>query len=191
MDVQKLGIKFFLHDDASVEGAELIPIFHRWIQTRAVDGLLIDVVDYSHVAHGPGILLVAHEGTYGMDAGGDHMGMTYCSRGHDQAPSPQRLVEVCKRALLACQRLESEPLLGDRVRFRGDGFSVFANDRLRAANTEPNAQALVSLAGGLAERVFTDAEWTATPERVNHDRLAVSVATSRPESLPTLISRLP
>ena len=41
-------------------------MFHRWIQTRAVDGLLIDVADYTHLKDGPQVLLAGHEGNYSM-----------------------------------------------------------------------------------------------------------------------------
>ena len=63
MEVHRLGIKFFAADPVSIRLEDFIPIFHGWIQKQMLDGhLLIDIHDYSHIHHGPGILLVAHEG---------------------------------------------------------------------------------------------------------------------------------
>ncbi len=53
-DLQRIGLKFFFEGtgEATRKGAaplrprDFIPVFHGWIQTHAVDGLLIDVADY-------------------------------------------------------------------------------------------------------------------------------------------------
>ena len=52
-NLQRIALKIFLDDESVLEPADVIQVFHRWIQTRAVDGLLIDVADYSHMATGP------------------------------------------------------------------------------------------------------------------------------------------
>ena len=74
-DLHRIGIKIASADGA-LPARELVPVFHRWIQTGAVPGhLLIDVADYDHVPEGPGILLVAHEGNLGMDLIGGTLGL--------------------------------------------------------------------------------------------------------------------
>ena len=66
-DLHRIGIKIPC-TDAAFPTRELVPVFHRWIQTGAIPGhLLVDVADYDHVPEGPGILLVAHEGNLGID----------------------------------------------------------------------------------------------------------------------------
>ena len=66
-DLQRIVVKFHLDDGSPVELDKVIPVFHRWIQTGAVEGLLIDVADYSHVPQGPGVMLIAHEGNYALE----------------------------------------------------------------------------------------------------------------------------
>jgi len=56
-NLQRIALKIFLDDESLLEPGDVIPVFHRWIQTQAVDGLLIDVADYSHVHHGPGVVV--------------------------------------------------------------------------------------------------------------------------------------
>ena len=49
MEFRKLAVKFFAEDPGAVQLKEFIPVLHRWIQERRVEGTLIDVADYSHL----------------------------------------------------------------------------------------------------------------------------------------------
>jgi hypothetical protein len=55
MDSSKLIIKLYADDrSADFNAKDAVPIFHSWIQSRAIaDHLLIDVADYTHVPDGP------------------------------------------------------------------------------------------------------------------------------------------
>ena len=74
-DLQRVALKVFLTDDSVLDPRDAIPVFHRWIQTHAVDGLLIDVADYAHLPTGPTVLLVAHEGHYSLDRTHGRLGL--------------------------------------------------------------------------------------------------------------------
>ena len=154
MDSHKLIVKFFARDAAPVPLAEFVPVFHGFIQQKALpDHLLIDVADYQHVHHGPGIVLVAHEGNFYTDTGEGRLGLMY----QRKQPVPgadtlrDRLAHVAAAALRACVRLEEEPALGGRVQFRTDELLFRVNDRLLAPNTpetfaavEPDLRAFLS-----------------------------------------------
>src|SRR5581483_1646097 len=79
MDSHKLAVKFFIEDPSGLKTDEdFVPVFHRWIQTRAIaDHQLIDVADYAHVKEGPGTLLVSHEANFHADLGGGRLGLLY------------------------------------------------------------------------------------------------------------------
>ena len=49
-NLQRIVLKIFLDEESVLEPSDVIPVFHPWIQTQAVDGLLIDVADYTHMA---------------------------------------------------------------------------------------------------------------------------------------------
>ena len=133
---QKLGLKIFLEEPVRAETREFIPVFHSWIQNQEVDGhLLIDVHDYSHVHRGPGILLVAHEGNFSLDQAEDRPGLLYCCKQDLDGTREQCIREVFRQTLLACSRLESDPVLGGRVRFHTREMLFMANDRLHTPNT--------------------------------------------------------
>jgi len=136
MDLNRFAIKIFAAEPMEVELPELIPIFHRWIQTHAVEGLLIDVADYSHVVDGPGILLIGHEANYAFDRSGGRSGLLYARKRPIEGPLAERLYRSTDLALRACRELERAPELAGRLKFRGDQLAVVANDRLLAPNTE-------------------------------------------------------
>lgn len=154
MDSHKLIVKFFAQDSASVALSEFVPVFHGFIQNHAIpDHLLIDVADYQHVHHGPGILLAAHEANFYTDMGEGRLGLLY-QRKQLIAGAPglrDRLAQVATAALRACVRLEEEPALAGRVRFQTDEMVFRINDRLLAPNTpetfrdiQPNLRSFVS-----------------------------------------------
>jgi hypothetical protein len=148
MQSLKYDLKLFLHDAVSVDLETFIPLFHGWIQDQRLQELLIDVADYRHVHHGPGVVLIAHDAHYAMDMAQGRLGLLY-SRRRETHPSRQALRNVTDRlrsvfhcALTACQELETDPALQGRLRFRGDELLLRLNDRLRAPNTAASYHAL-------------------------------------------------
>jgi hypothetical protein len=96
--------------------------------------LLIDVHDYSHVHHGPGILLVAHEGNFSMDETDGRLGLVYIRK------QPGSLSETVQTAFAAAKILEAE----QGVKFDTGTFEVFCNDRL----CTPTAAEIAEATGG-------------------------------------------
>ena len=132
---QRLGLKILLEEPLRAEAREFIPVFHSWIQNQAVEGhLLIDVHDYSHVHRGPGILLVAHEGNFSLDQGDNRPGLLYYRKQDLDGNREECIRDVFRQTLLACSRLESDPVLGGRVRFHTREMLLLANDRLHTPN---------------------------------------------------------
>jgi hypothetical protein len=134
MDLYKIGAKIFVTNPQTVNLRDFIPVFHGWIQQQKVAGhLLIDVHDYSHVHHGPGILLVAHEGNFSMDQEGGRLGLFYYRKRPLEDGFEANLKSVTETALQACKLLESEPKL-DGLKFNTTEILVIANNRLLAPN---------------------------------------------------------
>jgi hypothetical protein len=129
MTTHKIGIKFFFSGPATKPLAEYIPVFHGWIQQQALPGhLLIDVHDYSHVHHGPGILLVAHEANLSVDEAEGRRGLLYLRK---QPASPPEILAAARQAA----NLLGEPYDATR-------FEVFVNDRLAPVAAADLATAL-------------------------------------------------
>ena len=78
MDLQKFGVKLFFNTNGSYSSKDFVPVFHNWIQDKAIDNhLLIDVTDYSHIPDGPGVMLIAHEGNFSLDQESQQPGIMY------------------------------------------------------------------------------------------------------------------
>jgi hypothetical protein len=134
MESSKLAVKFFVGGESRPAPKAFIPVFHHWIQTHAIDHhLLIDVANYDHVASGPGVALIAHEGNFSTDLDGG-LGLLYVRKTLLQGDFEQRLRQTLRIALEACRKLEEETLLKG-VQFRTDGPVFQINDRLLAPNT--------------------------------------------------------
>ena len=161
MDIQSAGIKFFVADPKGADLEPVLGIFHGWIQEegrglpahdtalpqtgslpRAGKELLIDVADYRHVQHGPGVVLVAHEANYSMDNTGGRLGLLYQRKASMNGDVQKRLRQVARAALLACQRIESEPALEGSVKFEGQELQLVINDRMLAPNSAETFAAL-------------------------------------------------
>jgi hypothetical protein len=191
MELHKIGVKVFADEDTHIDPLELIPVFHRWIQNRALEDMLIDVADYSHVHAGPGILLVAHEGNYGFDETDNRRGLVYYSK-HPLAGGPSaRLATVCRKTLIACQRLEREtPELQGRLRFKGEALQIFSNDRLVAPNTDETAAAFQPVLEDLLTRLYPDGNTRIAREPNPRKRFALTVEDAEPVTVDTLLDRL-
>jgi hypothetical protein len=136
MDPLRLNLKLFVTDAPSLRPAELAPIFHGWIQRRELaPDLLIDVADYSHVADGPGVVLIAHEGHYAFDALQGQLGFSYSLRRAKVAAGFEPALRYGLRQLLTgVNLLLHEPSLQGRLQFDMQRLKLQINDRLRAPN---------------------------------------------------------
>jgi hypothetical protein len=192
----KYDLKLFLHEASRVELGEFIPVFHRWIQDQVLDELLIDVADYRHVHHGPGVVLIAHDAHYAMDMAEGRLGLLYSRRRatHASRSTPHRLEDrlasVLQCALTACQQLEAEPALDGQCRFRGDVLLLRCNNRLHAPNT-PEAyddlrQHLVPLLAMLYPDQPVEIEHVGEPTAL----LTVAIRATENPSVGTLLTRL-
>ena len=190
MQIDRFGVKFFCAEGGDVPLPEFIPIFHRWIQTTALAETLIDVADYSHVPSGPGVILVAHEGVFGVDETGGRRGLVYYLRRPFAGSLGDGLKAVTRTALGACERLAAEAEMQDRVAFRGEELQVFAHDRLHAPNTEATASAFQPTLQELLAALYPGVECRLAHELDPKERFAITVTAPGQVSTAALLERL-
>ncbi len=139
----QLELKFFAEEDRMPPPSELVAVFHRWIQVRRLpDELLIDVADYSHVHHGPGVVLVGHETFYAIDQAEGRPGLLCRPRRFASREGPSRLRELFRRALRVRVLLQEEPTVGGGFRFRNDEMRLRIHDRRDAPNRKATYEAV-------------------------------------------------
>ena len=138
MQLQKFGVKLFLNTNKNYESKDFIPVFHSWIQNKAVeDHLLIDVADYSHIQDGPGVMLVAHEGNFSLDQESLQPGIMYMRKTKIKGDFIQRFNNVLTTTIETANRLCKNNIIKD-VHFKNNSFRFIANDRLFAEHTTEN-----------------------------------------------------
>jgi hypothetical protein len=140
--MQHLNIKLFVEDSSEIKLADAIAVFHRWIQTNAVPGLLIDVADYSHVVNGPGVVLIGHEAYYSLDQGKGRLGFLYQRKARAEGTDVENLRAAFGIARAAAALLEQEPEFAGKLRFRQDRLAITLNDRLLYPHTKETWEAV-------------------------------------------------
>ena len=138
MDLQKFGVKLFFNTNANYSSKNFVPVFHNWIQNKAIDDhLLIDVADYSHIPDGPGVMLIAHEGNFSLDQESQQPGIMYMRKTEITGRFTKRFNTVLSTVIKAANRLGDNDV-NKRVDFNPNSFRFIANDRLYAENTADN-----------------------------------------------------
>lgn len=190
MDLHKIGIKFFTVDGNEIDILKLIPMYHRWIQQNALEDLLIDVADYSHVPGGPGVMLIAHEGNYALDETDRERGVLYYSKRPLKGDLPDRLAQVASKALKAAQLMSGDAELEGALKVPGNRLEFFANDRLTAPNTDAAYTELEPALVSFLNRLYAGAPYTVVRDTDPQERLSVRVEAKGEVALETLLARL-
>jgi hypothetical protein len=198
IELQHVNVKLLLKD-ADVNLDSLIPVFHSWIQDQVFDELLLDVADYRHVHHGPGLMLIGHEADYSVDNTDGLLGVRYNRKAPLAGSNLDRLVHATRSALNACQRLESDTRLNEKVSFNGQDLQLIVNDRLLAPNNDSTRRAAAPDFERLASKLFrqaeADPELSAVAYSLSFDTdprrlLSATIHSSRPFSTGELLNNL-
>ena len=107
---KRLAVKFFVDSSSEVQLERFIELFHRFIQEQSVLGLLVDVADYAHVPHGPGVILIGHDVDYAIDATGGRAGLLTTRKHYDE--QSESLADVLRdtitKAVVAVRAIEDD-----------------------------------------------------------------------------------
>ncbi len=184
----RVSVKFFLEQPERVDQKAFISVFHRWIQNNVLGTLLIDVADYTHVHHGPGVVLVAHEGLYSTDEADGRMGLQFEQRRSVPGTFAAQIRHALGKAAEACTQLEREESLDGTIRFRTNEVLLRVTDRLAA----PDDDTLYRLKQDVAATFAT--LYAEAPLRLERDAqqslFAIRVSTTEPPPLRTLSDRI-
>lgn len=191
MDLQRFAIKVYLEDPSELDPKALIPVFHRWIQQRAIpDHLLIDVADYSHVSHGPGVMLMAHEGHFSLDNSDQRLGLMYTRKQPTEGSFAERFQAALRATLQAHQLLAQEADLSGGLVFKDDELVLVANDCLQAPNTTKSFETLRGELGRFLPGLLGEEPTIAHVKSQLAERLALRITIPQALDRPSLLQRL-
>ncbi|MBT4980303.1 MAG: hypothetical protein HOM86_23480 [Gemmatimonadetes bacterium] len=188
-ELQRINIKMYLEDPEALSAEEAFRVFNSWIPTTP-DEVLIDVADYSHVPEGPVTLLVGHEANYSLDNDHAEPGLLYSRKRPAEGDLSARLSSALQAVIKACQRLESEPSLDGKVKFRGGDILLVANDRLNATNDEEGENALRAELEPVLAKLFAGASFAIERDTTSQLRLNLRVRCDTDANAATLLSNL-
>ncbi len=141
-DLQRFDIKILAEKGRDIPPIEFVPVLQKWIQRHDIEGVLIDVANYSHVHNGAGVILIGHESNVSIDYAEGGMGLLQRRRQPLEGAFVERCEAVLKSALAACELLENDEAFAGRLKFSRSHMLFIANDRLAAPNHAPAQDAL-------------------------------------------------
>ena len=190
IELQHINVKLLVRNPGEVDLEPLIPVFHDWIRDQVGEGLLLDVGDYRHVDAGPGVVLIGHEGNYSVDNTDGRLGVRYNRKAALDGSNQDRLKQAARAALTACQRLEAESRLGERLRFNGQEIEIFINDRLLAPNCDATREVFDSDFKTFSERLFCGSKFSMSYGTDPRKLFAVSVKVAQPFTVTELLEQI-
>ncbi len=187
MSLQHLAIKLFVANPAQAAETHWVAYFNRWIQQHLAPEMLIDVADYRHVHHGPGVMLIAHEASYSLDETGGELGLLYTRKAEVAGDAAAALAQAVGATLAAAQRIEADTPL----RFDLSRLLLIVNDRLLAPNTPETLAALQPALTTYFDGLYGAGGYTLQPGAPGRERFAVAVHVAQPPTLAALAERQP
>ena len=133
MEIQHLNVKLLLENSQDLDLDAIVNVFHGWIQEQLCEELLLDVADYRHVHHGPGVVLIGHEADYAIDNTDGRWGIRYNRKAAVAGSNQDRLIQSARAALLAAQRLQQDTRLNGKYSFNGREIELIVGKSVRWA----------------------------------------------------------
>ena len=189
-EIERFSLKFYLDRPAGFDPESLIPVFHRWIQQRQLEGLLIDVADYTHVHHGPGLMIVAHEGHYRLDESDGRLGLEWSAKRAQPGSLEDRLLDGFRKVLLACQSLENERELGRDFLFPSGECRFRVLDKLRGPNQTQTFLELKPVLEAVLGRLYEGADVRFEMEPESRECFGVKIQINTTDRVGQVLSRV-
>jgi hypothetical protein len=187
IELQHVNVKLFLRNAEGLKTGDYTGVFNGWIQTRALGELLVDVADYGHVHHGPGLVLIGHTANYSLDESEGRLGLLYNRKARVDGSNQDRLRQAVRAALLAAQKLERE----QGLQFEGGEVQIIVNDRHVAPNMPATFAALKPEFTRLFDVLYGGAAYSlANASRDPRERFSVRATTAAGLDLTALLGHL-
>lgn len=172
-NLQRVCVKLYAAEPSVADDA-FVPIFHEWIRDRTLDGVLIDVADYTHVPDSPGVMLITHDAAFSLDRSDGQFGLLVQRRRRVDGDASEAIAAALRQALAVADRLEADARVGGRLAFDRTSIRIDANDRLRAPNSDTGFDALRPLVLAGVAKVFPNASVRVARIVTDHrERLAI------------------
>jgi len=168
----------------------VVNIFHSWIQDQVCEELLLDVADYRHVHHGPGVVLIGHEADYSIDNTDGRLGIRYNRKAPGEGSKQNRLSQSVRATLKAALRLQEDGRLNGKCNFNGREIEIFINDRLLAPNTPETRTLLEPEFRTFLDSLFGEVEYTLSYDVSSRRLVRASIKANQPLTVSNLLTNI-
>ena len=186
MNIQHVNVKLYLENPETVKLADYAAVFNTWIQTQRLDELLIDVADYLHVHHGPGLMLIGFEADYSLDQRAGRLGLLYNRKAQLEGSNQEKLIQAARATLIVAQILEKE----HGLKFNAAELQVVINDRLLAPNTAETFAVLETDLKAFFSKLYHGASYSLAHHTDPRERFTVNVKTASAFDVEGLLNNL-
>src|SRR5437762_2103927 len=124
IEVQHINVKLLLDNPEDLDLDAVVNVFHSWIQDQVGEEQLVDVADYRHVHHGPGVVLIGHEADYSIDNTDGRLGLRYNRKAAVAGSNQDRLIQSARAALLAAKCLQQDTSVNGNRNFNGSKIEL-------------------------------------------------------------------
>jgi hypothetical protein len=190
MDLHKTNVKFFAEKGNDLPLHDFIPVFHRWIQQDKLEGMLVDVAEYTHVYQGPGVLLIAHEANYSVDETDGKRGFLYAQKRTPEKKSEEHLKTSFRRALQAAAWLEKESEFAGKLKFSAGHFHVSVNDRASAPAGKASQAELEKQLKPFLDSLYGAGAYSLSPEKDAKKMVGFEVKANKVIAVEELVKKL-
>ena len=190
MDLQQINIKIFVTEDSRVNYRNFIKVFNKWMEAADQDDYL-NYADYSHVAAGPGVLLISKRANYSIDNAQNRHGFLYNRKHRMEGDNREKICQAFIETLKKCRRLEGEEDLAGEVHFKGDEILFMINNRHIAPNTQETFEAIQSDLMPVLQQMYGDSRFTL--KRASEDgreRLGIQISAHSNKGISELLANL-
>jgi hypothetical protein len=190
LKANKVVIKLYLAEGVSVDQAEYIPVFHRFIREKIVPDIWIDVADYRHVHEGPGVMMIGHETNFAMDQGAGRTGLLFNRKRGDLGGLAENLNHAINSTLVLAKAMEEAPEFKGALRFSTGRLYIGINDRLLAPNEVSTHVAVDALLKNSCTTIYGDETLSIEPVEERRELFGVHLSMQDAPALETMIERL-
>ncbi len=136
IDLQRVDLKLLLEAPADPDLDPFLVIFDRWRKAPGHPSDWVDLADYAHMPHGPGILIAGKRDTFSVNLNPPGPGLLTSVRGGLGGSLEQRFREAFRRAAELNAAVLGEPEFPPAMAPIEGAWEIFANDRLQCPNTD-------------------------------------------------------
>ena len=183
MTLEHVNVKLFVDGPLSCDLSRVIEVFHGWVANQSMPEMMIDVADYRHLHHGPGVVLVGLTEDYAMDHRGGDWGLLYNRKAARDGSNADRFAHALKSAGAACLRLEADVA---NLKFDRSRFELFINDRALAPNSEKTREPFAAELTAYVRDALGDDSAEISTDTDPRSRLGAVVQLSKPLDLEAL-----